>query len=154
MTQWLESRSAQGLKCNCNNNKQFLIIPDKWMSLTNTVGAKSTVWRWLLPALVGLVVGGGWGISLLLPLQDPYIQSVRAAVGDPSRGEQIFILNCAGCHGIDGKGKVGPSLVQISQRRSQTKLIQQIISGNTPPMPKFQAQPQDMADLLSYLKTL
>ncbi|HIK25671.1 MAG: cytochrome c [Thermosynechococcus sp. Uc] len=124
------------------------------MSLVNTVGARSTVWRWLLPVLAVLVVGGGWGASLLLPLRDPYIQSVQAAVGDPSRGQQIFILNCAGCHGIDGKGEVGPSLVQISYRRSQVQLIQQIISGNTPPMPKFQAQPQDMADLLSYLKTL
>ncbi|URR35547.1 cytochrome c [Thermosynechococcus sp. HN-54] len=124
------------------------------MSLVNTVGTGSTVWRWLLPVLTVLVVAGGWGVSLLLPLQDPYIQSVRAAVGDPTRGEQIFILNCAGCHGIDGKGEVGPSLVQISHRRSQAQLIQQIISGNTPPMPKFQAQPQDMADLLSYLKTL
>lgn len=124
------------------------------MSLVNTVGVGSTVWRWLLPVLILLAVGASWGVSLLLPLRDPYIQSVRAAVGDPSRGEQIFILNCAGCHGVDGKGEVGPSLVQISHRRSQTKLIQQIISGNTPPMPKFQAQPQDMADLLSYLKTL
>ncbi|AHB87767.1 cytochrome cM CytM [Thermosynechococcus sp. NK55a] len=124
------------------------------MSLVNTVGAKSTVWRWLLPVLVVLLVGGGWMLALLLPLRDPYIQAVRAAVGNPSRGEQIFILNCAGCHGIDGKGEVGPSLVQISHRRSQVQLIQQIISGNTPPMPKFQAQPQDMADLLSYLKTL
>ncbi|MFN4280831.1 c-type cytochrome [Thermosynechococcus sp.] len=123
------------------------------MSLVNTVGARST-WRWLLPILVLLVVGSGWGFSLLLPLWDPYIQAVRSAVGDPSRGEQIFILNCAGCHGSDGKGEVGPSLVQISHRRSQAQLIQQIISGNTPPMPKFQAQPQDMADLLSYLKTL
>ncbi|WNC60805.1 cytochrome c [Thermosynechococcus sp. QS41] len=124
------------------------------MSLVNTVGVRSTVWRWLLPVLVVLVMGSGWGVSLLLPLRDPYIQSVRAAVGDPNRGEQIFILNCAACHGIDGKGEVGPSLVQISHRRSQAKLIQQIISGDTPPMPKFQAQPQDMADLLSYLKTL
>jgi hypothetical protein len=33
-------------------------------------------------------------------------------------------------------------------------LIQQITSGQTPPMPKFQASPQEMADLLSYLKTL
>ncbi|BAC09981.1 c-type cytochrome [Thermosynechococcus vestitus] len=124
------------------------------MSLVNTVGAKSAVWRWLLPVLVVLVVGGGWIFSLLLPLRDPYIQAVRATVGDPSRGEQIFILNCAGCHGLDGEGEVGPSLLQISHRRSQVQLIQQIISGNTPPMPKFQAQPQDMADLLSYLKTL
>jgi mono/diheme cytochrome c family protein len=75
-------------------------------------------------------------------------------VADVKRGEQIYIMNCAGCHGLEGKGQVGPTLIQISRRRSQPQLIHQIVSGETPPMPKFQAQPQDMADLLSYLKTL
>ncbi len=33
-------------------------------------------------------------------------------------------------------------------------LIHQVTSGATPPMPKFQASPQEMADLLSYLEKL
>ncbi|MCH9055799.1 cytochrome c [Synechococcus sp. PCC 6717] len=101
-----------------------------------------------------LTVLGCWGVALLLPLTDPYVQSVRSLVADVKRGEQIYIMNCAGCHGLEGKGQVGPTLIQISRRRSQPQLIHQIVSGETPPMPKFQAQPQDMADLLSYLKTL
>jgi mono/diheme cytochrome c family protein len=85
---------------------------------------------------------------------DPYVQEVLAIQGEVQRGNAIFQLNCAGCHGTLANGKVGPSLRGVSNRRSQWSLIEQITSGKTPPMPKFQAKPTDMADLLSYLKTL
>ncbi|ATS19242.1 c-type cytochrome [Parathermosynechococcus lividus] len=124
------------------------------MRLVSTVASGSSLWRWVLPLAILLTVLGCWGVALLLPLTDPYVQSVRSLVADVKRGEQIYIMNCAGCHGLEGKGQVGPTLIQISRRRSQPQLIHQIVSGETPPMPKFQAQPQDMADLLSYLKTL
>lgn len=101
------------------------------------------------------VVAAGIFFTLIrLPMADPYIQSVLSISGDIKRGEQIFLMNCSGCHGVDAQGRVGPSLIQISDRRSQLHLIQQITSGQTPPMPKFQAQPQEMADLLSYLNKL
>jgi mono/diheme cytochrome c family protein len=85
---------------------------------------------------------------------DPYVQGVLARVGDASQGQAIFQLNCAGCHGLTGDGKVGPSLKNVSDRKSRRGLIQQVISGKTPPMPQFQPSPQEMADLLSYLETL
>jgi mono/diheme cytochrome c family protein len=85
---------------------------------------------------------------------DPYVQDVFALRGEEHRGNAIFQLNCAGCHGTLANGKVGPSLRGVSNRRSQWSLIQQVTSGKTPPMPKFQASPKEMADLLSYLKTL
>jgi len=49
---------------------------------------------------------------------------------------------------------VGPNLHGVSERKSDAKLVQQVVSGETPPMPQFQPSPQDMADLLSYLKQL
>ncbi len=85
---------------------------------------------------------------------DPYVQSVQAIRGDAVRGNAIFQMNCAGCHGTLATGRVGPSLLKVSSRRSQLSLIEQVTSGKTPPMPKFQANPSEMADLLSYLKTL
>jgi mono/diheme cytochrome c family protein len=74
--------------------------------------------------------------------------------GNLERGEAIFAVNCAGCHGIKGDGDVGPSLHNISKNKSETSIINQVISGKTPPMPKFQPSAQDMADLLSYLHQL
>ncbi|MEB3225307.1 MAG: cytochrome c [Synechococcus sp.] len=85
---------------------------------------------------------------------DPYVQQVLALQGNETRGNAIFQINCAGCHGTSADGNVGPSLRSVAQRKSDVRLIQQVISGKTPPMPKFQPGPQDMADLLSYLRTL
>jgi mono/diheme cytochrome c family protein len=103
-------------------------------------------------------------ISLVFPLgifgvqmvraSDPYIKSVLSQQGNPVQGHAIFQINCAGCHGWQADGNVGPSLQAVSKHKSQYGLIRQVISGETPPMPKFQPSVQEMADLLSYLQSL
>ncbi len=85
---------------------------------------------------------------------DPYVSEVLSLEGDPIKGQAIFQINCAGCHGVQADGSVGPSLKHVPKRKSKIDLINQVISGNTPPMPKFQASPQEMADLLIYLEQL
>lgn len=90
----------------------------------------------------------------LIQVSDPYIRNVLSLNGDSVRGHDIFQINCAGCHGLQADGRVGPSLQHVSQRKSQISLIRQVISGQTPPMPKFQPSTQEMADLLSYLEKL
>ncbi|HEY9633998.1 MAG TPA: cytochrome c [Coleofasciculaceae cyanobacterium] len=98
------------------------------------------------------------GVSLfglhLIKVSDPYVHSVLSLSGNSYRGHAMFKINCAGCHGLDGDGQVGPSLQHVSQRKSKISLIHQVTSGETPPMPKFQPNPQEMADLLSYLEKL
>ncbi|MEW6491486.1 MAG: cytochrome c [Cyanobacteriota bacterium] len=90
----------------------------------------------------------------LIQVSNPYVHDVLSLTGDPVRGRDIFQINCAGCHGVQADGRVGPSLHQVSKRKSQISLIHQVTSGQTPPMPKFQPSPQEMADLLSYLEKL
>ena len=90
----------------------------------------------------------------LLRISDPYIKTVLSLSGDPALGHAIFNMNCAGCHGLQAEGRVGPSLDSISKHKSKVSLIDQVISGKTPPMPQFQPSAQEMADLLSYLETL
>jgi mono/diheme cytochrome c family protein len=95
--------------------------------------------------------------SLAIPLlqaHDPYISSVLSLTGDPVQGSAIFQMNCAGCHISFKDTQVGPSLCKVSQHKSQIDLIRQVTSGRTPPMPQFQPSPQEMADLLSYLKQM
>lgn len=89
-----------------------------------------------------------------LEAADPYIHQVLALQGDHSRGEAIFRMNCAVCHGIEATGEVGPNLRGVSDHKSKVSLIKQVTSGKTPPMPQFQPNPQDMADLLEYLEGL
>ena len=97
-----------------------------------------------------LLIGGAYAVRMA----DPYVRQVLATSGNPAKGQAIFQLNCAGCHGDFGAGKVGPSLERVSSRRTQIGMIRQITTGKTPPMPKFQASESEMADLLSYLNTL
>jgi mono/diheme cytochrome c family protein len=87
-------------------------------------------------------------------LSDPYVRNVLSLQGDLVQGHAIFQMNCAGCHGIEADGRVGPSLKRVSERKSKLNLIHQVTSGQTPPMPQFQPSSQEMADLLSYLESL
>jgi len=89
-----------------------------------------------------------------IQVSDPYIHNVLSLQGDSVRGHAIFQINCAGCHGLQADGRVGPSLQHISGKKSNISLIRQVTSGQTPPMPKFQPSPQEMADLLGYLDKL
>ncbi len=96
---------------------------------------------------------GIFGVQMV-QASDPYVKSVLSQTGDSIQGHAIFQINCAGCHGSAADGRVGPSLQAVSKRKSRYGLIHQVISGETPPMPKFQPSTQEMADLLSYLESL
>ena len=85
---------------------------------------------------------------------DPYIQEVLALKGDMVNGHDIFQINCSGCHSSQMSGSVGPNLTNVAKRKSKKEIIRQVISGKTPPMPKFQPNSQEMADLLNYLEQL
>lgn len=85
---------------------------------------------------------------------EPYIKEVLAQEGNADRGEAIFKMNCAVCHGLEATGEVGPTLRGVSDHKTKVNLIKQVISGKTPPMPQFQPNAQDMADLLEYLEKL
>ncbi|MFN7898278.1 MAG: c-type cytochrome [Synechococcaceae cyanobacterium] len=93
---------------------------------------------------------------LLVPVsrQDPYSRATLALAGSIDNGGRLFRLNCAGCHGLAAQGLVGPNLHGVVHRKNDHQLIQQVVSGNTPPMPKFQPDPQAMADLLAFLHSL
>ncbi|MBD2099365.1 cytochrome c [Leptolyngbya sp. FACHB-261] len=126
--------------------------------MDSSVEPKTTPRRakpWLLLLLIGVLITG---LALLLSIQswgtDPYTQLVLTLKGHPNQGRAIFEMNCAACHGVLADGKVGPSLRGVSERRSAPSIIHQVTSGSTPPMPQFQPDPQEMADLLSYLKSL
>ena len=74
--------------------------------------------------------------------------------GSAKNGDSLFKMNCVGCHGITARGLVGPDLHSITMRLKDKKIIKQVIEGATPPMPSFEIDPQNMADLLEYLHNL
>ena len=123
-----------------------------------TAAAPTANRRGLISALllVAAVCVAVVALVVLLPAarSDPYTRSTLQLSGSGERGEQLFLINCAGCHGIAAQGLVGPNLHGVHNRKNNRQLIQQVVSGRTPPMPRFQPEPQAMADLLAYLDTL
>ncbi|MDE5096188.1 MAG: cytochrome c [Trichodesmium sp. St11_bin5] len=87
-------------------------------------------------------------------VSDPYSKDVLSLEGNPIKGQDIFKINCAGCHKSSMDSQVGPRLEGVSQHKSDLAIIKQVVSGQTPPMPQFQPSEQEMADLLSYLKKI
>jgi mono/diheme cytochrome c family protein len=112
-----------------------------------------------LLTLLALVAGLAvllFSLVVLLPAlrADPYTRATLQLRGDVGNGGRLFRLNCAGCHGLAAQGLVGPNLHGVGQRKNDRQLIQQVVSGRTPPMPRFQPDPQTMADLLAFLHSL
>jgi mono/diheme cytochrome c family protein len=138
------------MKKNCNICSLFNKPLDNQLIKPATLIQRLSLLAFMLLLSMLLVL---WGIRAW-QASDPYIKSVLSLPGNAVQGHAIFQMNCAGCHGFQADGRVGPSLRQVSGRKSQIALIRQVISGKTPPMPQFQPSPQEMADLLSYLQSL
>jgi len=129
---------------------------DQQIDSLRVEAGSSNIVRRVVVLVVGLLLVlcvALWAMHALRP-SDPYVQSVLQIAGDTERGHDIFQLNCATCHGLEAAGEVGPDLHDVSERKSRVALIQQVISGQTPPMPQFQPNERDMADLLAFLETL
>lgn len=85
--------------------------------------------------------------------------------GDASAGEELFASNCAGCHGANGEGNIGPSLVAANGPKDWTlaQFTTALREGKTPEkelaptMPRFsdaQLTDSDIANVQAYIKTL
>ena len=83
-----------------------------------------------------------------------YILKTLELEGSAKDGNALFKTNCVGCHGITARGLVGPDLHSITQNFNDKEIIKQVTGGLTPPMPSFEIDPQNMANLLKYLHSL
>jgi len=151
--QWLGLTTVINEGVNLTKDTDGLVDKPSDRSLLTTE-ARSPLRTDLAIAITFVIVAVAVVLWLLRPPLDPYTQSVLNLSGDPVQGRSIFVMNCVACHGEWANGKVGPNLHGVSERKSDAKLVHQVVSGETPPMPQFQPNPQDMADLLSYLKQL
>jgi len=86
---------------------------------------------------------------------------VAAASPDQQRGKTFALNNCARCHAIDRVGqsplKIAPPFRNLHKRYPIETLAESLAEGiqtGHPTMPEFQLDPDQIHDLLSYLKTL
>jgi len=87
--------------------------------------------------------------------------AVHAATPSEQRGRSFAITNCARCHSISKVGpsplSVAPPFRELHKRYSVETLAEAFAEGiytGHPTMPAFQLEPDQINDLLSYLKTL
>ena len=88
---------------------------------------------------------------------------VPALAASPSeeRGKTFAINNCARCHSIDRVSqsplKIAPPFRTLHKRYPVETLAEALAEGiqtGHPTMPEFQLEPDQIHDLLSYLKSL
>ncbi|MEO8308802.1 MAG: c-type cytochrome [Pseudomonadota bacterium] len=90
-----------------------------------------------------------------LEISNPFARDSRAVV----EGRRLFVaMNCAGCHGYDAGGAMGPNLTDTAWRYGGTPggIFQSIHSGRPQGMPAWGlALPaQDIWKIVAYLQTL
>jgi mono/diheme cytochrome c family protein len=100
---------------------------------------------------------------ILLPLALTLLPLTPATAASPQeqRGKTFALNNCAKCHAID---KVSPSPLKIAppfrtlhKRYPVETLAEALAEGiqtGHPTRPEFQLEPDQIGDLLAYLKTL
>ena len=84
-----------------------------------------------------------------------------AASPDQQRGKTFALNNCARCHAVDRVGqsplKIAPPFRTLHKRYPIETLAESLAEGiqtGHPTMPEFRLDPDQIHDLLSYLKTL
>ncbi|MDB5046314.1 MAG: hypothetical protein JWQ08_2364 [Deinococcus sp.] len=85
--------------------------------------------------------------------------------GDPSNGRAVFASNCAGCHGQNAEGNIGPALTTADGPKSWTlgeftlalrqgKTPERVLNATMPRFSETQITDEQIADLQAYIKTL
>jgi len=105
--------------------------------------------------LASIVRHGQFSISI-----PTFATSAQAAMkpaplaADAAQGRQLFLMNCAHCHGDDAHGDEGPDLHNL--RRSDARVREVITAGIKGEMPSFGKKlgDPDIRQLITYLRTL
>ena len=104
--------------------------------------------------MIGRVLGS---LALTLMALTPAV----ATSPDQQRGKTFALNNCARCHAIDRVSpsplKIAPPFRTLHNRYPIETLAESLAEGiqtGHPTMPEFQLDPDQIHDLLSYLKTL
>lgn len=122
--------------------------PEGWLFLGNAhfqLGqAKEAITAWQ-----GYLMAGGEAKERVQGL----IETARKQLEATSPGQQVFLAKCATCHGAQAQGMVGPRL-QGNPVAKVPEAVREIVTKGRGKMAPVALTPQEMSDLLGYLKGL
>jgi len=101
-------------------------------------------------ALLLAVAVGTFGLAQWHPFS-PSTASTATATGSAARGEGVFAASCAGCHGLDAAGGVGPALVGGTLTVEE---VAGVVAAGRGAMPPGIVEGQDAADVAAYVASL
>lgn len=102
-------------------------------------------------ALLVLVAAGTLALALWHPFSPSAPTPAAAPPGDAGRGASIYATTCAGCHGADASGGVGPALRGSGLTVGE---VVAVVSAGRGTMPAGLVSGQDLADVAAYVATL
>jgi cytochrome c oxidase cbb3-type subunit III len=73
---------------------------------------------------------------------------------DIAMGKQLFGAQCAGCHGFDGSGQLGPNLHGVAQRKGDAGVFATIRNGTGGMPPVMSLNDQRAWQVVGYVRTL
>jgi cytochrome c oxidase cbb3-type subunit III len=73
---------------------------------------------------------------------------------DIATGKQIFAAQCAGCHGFDGSGQLGPNLHGVEDRRGDAGIFSVVRNGTGAMPPVMSLNDQRVWQVVGYVRTL
>jgi len=103
------------------------------------------------PTLLVLVAAATFGIAKWHPFAPSAAASGGGQAGDVYRGETVFQRTCAGCHGEDASGDVGP---RLAGRGLTAADVAAVIAAGRGVMPSGLVQGQAAADVAAYVASL
>ncbi len=87
--------------------------------------------------------------------QGPGIPSVVVSGADTNRGRDLFVANCAACHGpAGGGGAVGGGFVAPNLTNADPTTVGEAVITGPGPMPRFSFSPDELDNLAAYVQFL
>ena len=97
------------------------------------------------------VAGVTYALAKWHPARPGNAASGPVRLGDQYRGQTVFQSSCAGCHGANGSGGIGPRLVDLPISIAAVKAQIDTGSGS---MPAGLVKGRDEEDVLAYVATI
>ena len=90
--------------------------------------------------------------ALYAQFHDRPVDALAADPAAQSLGREVFLRNCAGCHGADGTGGVGPDLTTLPAAADEAAVVKQVTNGGQI-MPSFSGtlSSQQIEDVAAYV---